>query len=193
MQNKLNAKLIIFSAPSGSGKTTLVKHLLSQAELGLSFSISATSRCVRGDEKQGKDYYFLSKEDFERNISENNFIEWEEVYDGTLYGTLRSELKRIEDEGKTAIFDMDVHGSLKLKAIYKENCLAIFVMPPSLEILGQRLRLRATDSNFKIQQRLAKAKREIEKVDYFDHVIPNNKLEDAKREAVRLVKCFLDK
>lgn len=186
-------KLILFSAPSGSGKTTLVHHLLEQEDLGLEFSISATSRKPRGEEKHGKDYYFLSDDEFRKRVLNGEFLEWEEVYSGTMYGTLRSEVERIWNKGKSVIFDMDVVGGLNLKGLYKDQALAVFVMPPSVEILEQRLRGRRTDSEDKIRQRLAKARKELGRSDRFDHVLLNNDLETAKREAYNLVKIFLGK
>jgi guanylate kinase len=193
MNKKPKGKLIIFSAPSGSGKTTLVRHLLKQEELGLAFSISATSRAPRGNEKHGKDYYFLSEEGFKQQVFDGKFLEWEEVYSGTLYGTLLSEVERIWAEGKTVIFDMDVVGGLNLKSLYGDQALAVFVKPPSVEILEERLRGRATDSDDKIRQRMAKARKELGRADRFDHVLLNNDLNTAKQEAVQLVKLFLGK
>jgi guanylate kinase len=188
-----NGKLIIFSAPSGSGKTTLVKHLLNQPQLDLAFSISATSRAPRGQEQHGQDYYFLSDAGFKQRVLKGDFLEWEEVYSGTKYGTLRSEVERIWQTGKTVIFDMDVVGGLNLKGLYGDKALAVFVMPPSLEVLEKRLRGRQTDSEDKIRQRLAKARKELGRADRFDHVLVNNDLDLAKREAVNLVKIFLGK
>lgn len=188
-----SGKLIIFSAPSGSGKTTLVRHLLKQEALGLAFSISATSRAPRGKEKDGKDYYFLSEEDFKQRVFHGDFLEWEEVYSGTLYGTLRNEVERIWKEGKTVIFDMDVVGGLNLKSLYGDKALSVFVKPPSMEILEERLRGRATDSDDKIRQRLAKARKELGRADRFDHILLNNDLETAKKEAFNLIKVFLGK
>jgi guanylate kinase len=188
-----NGKLIIFSAPSGAGKTTLVRHLLELEELELAFSISASSRMPRGEEVNGKDYYFLSDEDFSKRVLKGDFIEWEEVYAGTKYGTLRSEVERIWSEGKTVIFDIDVVGGLNLKSLYGDNALAIFVMPPSEDELGKRLRGRNTDSEDKIRQRLAKARKEIGRSDRFDHILINRELDLAKKEAESLLKVFLGK
>lgn len=190
---KPSGKLIIFSAPSGSGKTTLVRHLLTQDELGLAFSISATSRPPRGKEVDGKDYYFLSEEDFKKRVFNGDFLEWEEVYSGSMYGTLREEVERIWQEGKTVIFDMDVVGGLNLKSLYGNDALAVFVMPPSIEVLEQRLRGRATETEDKLRQRLAKARKEIGRADRFDHILLNNDLETAKKEATNLLKVFLGK
>jgi len=188
-----SGKLIIFSAPSGAGKTTLVRHLLQREELGLSFSISATSRPARGQEEQGKDYYFISDENFTKRVLHGDFIEWEEVYAGTKYGTLRSEVERIWAKGQTVIFDIDVVGGLNLKSLYGDKALAIFVMPPSEDELAKRLRSRNTDSEDKIRQRLAKARKEIGRSDRFDHILVNRDLEVAKKEAESLLKVFLGK
>lgn len=186
-------KLIIFSAPSGAGKTTLVRHLLAQEDLQLAFSISATSRQPRGQEVNGKDYYFLSDQEFSDRILRGDFIEWEEVYAGTKYGTLRSEVERIWAEGKTVIFDIDVVGGLNLKSLYGDQALAVFVMPPSEEELERRLRGRQTETEDKIRQRLAKARKEIGRSDRFDHILLNRDLEVAKKEAESLLKVFLGK
>ncbi len=188
-----SGKLIIFSAPSGAGKTTLVRHLLQKEGLDLAFSISATSRPARGEEIDGKDYYFLSDEDFTKRVLQGDFIEWEEVYAGTKYGTLRSEVERIWANGQTVIFDIDVVGGLNLKSLYGDKALAIFVMPPSEDELAKRLRGRNTDSEDKIRQRLAKARKEIGRSDRFDHILVNRDLEVAKKEAESLLKVFLGK
>src|SRR3569833_2959330 len=145
-------KLIIFSAPSGAGKTTIVQHLLKKIP-ELEFSISATTRKPRGDEKEGTDYYFISKEEFLHRIAKKQFVEFEEVYSGTFYGTLRTEIERIWNDGKTVIFDIDVEGGLHLKRKYEESALAIFVQPPSLEVLKQRLSARGTDSDENLADR----------------------------------------
>ncbi len=186
-------KMIIFSAPSGAGKTTLVRHLLQQPELELAFSISATSRAARGKEQHGKDYYFLSNEEFNKKVEDGAFLEWEEVYAGTKYGTLRSEIDRLWKEGKNVIFDIDVVGGLNLKSLYGDQALAIFVMPPNEEELERRLRSRDTDSDDKIRQRMAKARKEIGRSDRFDHILLNKDLDIAKTEAYQLVKLFLGK
>lgn len=186
-------KLIIFSAPSGAGKTTLVRYLLSCEELQLAFSISATSRAPRGEEKHGEDYYFLSNEEFVERVHHGDFLEWEEVYSGTKYGTLTAEVERLWEAGKTVIFDIDVVGGLNLKSLYGDRALAVFVMPPSEEELAERLRKRDTESEDKIRQRLAKARKEIGRSDRFDHVLINRDLATAQREAYNLVKLFLGK
>jgi guanylate kinase len=190
---KAKGKLIIFSAPSGAGKTTLVRHLLEQEELKLAFSISATSRAPRGKEQNGVDYYFLSNEQFVEKVHKGEFLEWEEVYSGTKYGTLRAEVERIWEEGYTVIFDIDVVGGLNLKSLYVDAALAVFVMPPDEQELEKRLRGRQTDSEDKIRQRMAKARKEIGRADRFDHVLWNRDLDQAKKEAFNLVKLFLGK
>lgn len=184
-------KLVVFSAPSGSGKTTLVRHLLKQPELGLQFSISATSRPPRGNEVHGRDYYFFSDEEFTRRVEQGDFLEWEEVYSGTKYGTLRAEVERIWKEQATVIFDIDVVGGLNLKSLYSKRTLAVFVMPPSLEELEARLRSRATDSEDQVRQRLAKARKELGRSDRFDRVLVNKDLDQAKDEAYQMVQTFL--
>lgn len=186
-----NGKLIVFSAPSGSGKTTIVRHLLEQKELHLDFSISATSRQKRGDEVDGKDYYFLTPEDFQAKIDADEFIEYEEVYKDNFYGTLKSELERIWAKGKHVIFDIDVVGGLNIKRQFPKNTLAIFVSPPSLEELERRLRYRQTETEEKIQMRLAKAEREIAESSKFDIILKNYDLEIAKNDAYKLVSDYL--
>lgn len=186
-------KMIIFSAPSGAGKTTIVRHLLAKAELNLAFSISATSRPPRGVEKHGEDYYFFSDEEFNRKVEQGAFLEWEEVYSGTKYGTLRSEIERLWNEGKNVIFDIDVVGGLNLKSLYGDRAIAIFVMPPDEAELERRLRGRGTDNEDKIRQRMAKARKEIGRADRFDHILLNRDLDTAKLEAYNLLKIFLGK
>lgn len=186
-----NGKLIVFSAPSGSGKTTIVRHLLEQKELHLDFSISATSRQKRGEEIDGKDYYFLTPEDFQAKIDADEFIEYEEVYKDNFYGTLKSELERIWAKGKHVIFDIDVIGGLNIKRQFPKNTLAIFVSPPSLEELERRLRYRQTETEEKIQMRLAKAEREIAESSKFDIILKNYDLEIAKNDAYKLVSDYL--
>lgn len=183
-------KLIVFSAPSGSGKTSVVNHLLKQ-NLPLGFSISATSRPPRGSEKNGKDYYFLSKESFNKKIIENAFVEYEEVYEGTYYGTLNSEIKRLWKEGKHVLFDIDVVGGLNIKKKFPENTLAIFVQPPSIKELEKRLRKRATENEVKIQQRLDKSAGELAFSKNFDVILINDNINEAKKKAVNLVKQFI--
>lgn len=183
-------KLIIFSAPSGSGKTTIVHRMLEKYR-NFEFSISATSRAPRGKEQNGRDYYFLSREEFQKAIDENRFIEWEEVYNGSRYGTLRYEIERIWEKGNVVLFDVDVKGGLNLKRIFGKDALSIFIMPPSLEELRRRLIGRATDSMEAIERRLEKASIEIEDAPYFDKVIINDSLEDAVRDTERAIEEFL--
>ncbi|MEQ8910387.1 MAG: guanylate kinase [Vicingaceae bacterium] len=186
----VKGKCVIFSAPSGSGKTTLVRHLLEQ-DLGLEFSISACTRAPRGEEKDGKDYYFLSLDEFKNRIEKEDFVEWEEVYSDHFYGTLKAEIERIWKNGKTVIFDVDVVGGLNLKKYFGKQALAIFVMPPDIPTLEKRLRGRGTDEEERIQKRLSKAKQELIVADQFDHIILNDDLEVAKQEAEKLVKQFI--
>lgn len=186
-----NGKLIVFSAPSGSGKTTIVKYLLEQKELHLDFSISATSREKRGDEVDGKDYYFLSASAFQAKIAADEFVEYEEVYKDNYYGTLKAELERIWALGKHVIFDIDVIGGLNIKKQFPKKTLAVFVSPPSVEELERRLRFRQTETDEKIQMRLAKAEREIAESSKFDIILKNYDLEIAKNDAYALVSDYL--
>jgi len=187
----MDGKLIIFSAPSGAGKTTIVRHLLSKYADKLAFSISATTRERRGTEQDGLDYYFISKEEFLHKIAKHEFIEFEEVYSGTFYGTLKSEVDRIWAEGKHVIFDIDVVGGLRLKSKFPDEALAIFVNPPSLEVLKERLSGRGTDSEEKLKERFAKAELELSYADKFDTVLNNFDLETAKADAEKLVLDFI--
>jgi guanylate kinase len=184
-------KLIVFSAPSGSGKTTIVRHLLQMPELELDFSISATSRSSRGIEIHGKDYYFISAEEFQKHIKNDAFIEYEEVYTNNYYGTLKEEVERIWKQGKHVIFDIDVVGGLNIKKKFPEQTLAIFVQPPSIEEMEKRLRGRKTDSEEKIQERVAKAEKELKYAKDFDVILVNDNLEEAKEKAYKLVKNFI--
>ena len=184
-------KLIVFSAPSGSGKTTLVNHLIVQEDLDLDFSVSVTSREIRGNEINGKDYHFISLEDFKKYIEADEFVEWEEVYKNNFYGTLKSEIERIWSEGKHVIFDVDVVGGLRIKEAYPEQTLAIFVQPPSIEEMELRLRNRKTDSEEKIIERVLKAERELKFSDRFDIVLVNDDLVKAKKKAYQVVKNFI--
>lgn len=184
-------KLIVFSAPSGSGKTTLVNHLILQEDLNLDFSVSVTSREIRGNEIDGKDYHFISLEDFKKHIDEDEFVEWEEVYENNFYGTLKSEIERIWSKGRHVIFDVDVVGGLRIKEEYPEQTLAIFVQPPSIEEMELRLRNRKTDSEEKIIERVLKAERELKFSDRFDIVLVNDDLEKAKKKAYQIVKNFI--
>lgn len=188
-----NGKLVIFSAPSGSGKTTIVRHLLKTFPDKIEFSISATSRPKRGVEEPGKDYYYLSAEEFKQKVDNGEFLEWEEVYSGTCYGTLREEVERIWAKGKHVIFDIDVEGGLNLKNQFKDRALAIFVMPPSIKILEERLRSRSTDNQQSIARRLEKAEKELKTASLFDRFILNEHLEKALDEAEKMVSEFLQK
>lgn len=185
-------KVLIFSAPSGAGKSTIVSHLLKQFSV-LEFSVSATSRQKRGQEVDGKDYYFLSEEAFVKKIDNNDFIEWEEVYAGTRYGTLRSEIDRIWKKGNVVVFDIDVVGGVNLKKIFGNDALSIFIQPPSIEELRNRLVLRNTDSTEAIERRVAKAKTELTYREKFDITIVNDSLEIAFKESEKVVKEFLDR
>lgn len=187
----MNGKLIIFSAPSGSGKTTIVKYLLQKIPY-LGFSVSATTRPKRPGEIHGEDYYFLSQQDFKDKIDSGEMIEWEEVYQGTYYGTLRTEIERLWASGKQVLFDVDVKGGLSIKKEYEEKALAIFVRVPSIEILEQRLRSRGTDSEESIVTRLQKVQFEMAFQDDFDVVLVNDHLEEAQQRAVTLVQEFLE-
>jgi len=184
-------KLLIFSAPSGSGKTTLVRYLLDQPELNLAFSVSATTRPRRGDEKEGENYYFMSRDEFIQNIKDEAFVEWEEVYRDNFYGTLKSEVERLWGEGKNVIFDIDVAGGLRIKRKFPERTLAVFVKPPSIDELKIRLKKRSTESDDKINMRIAKASVEMATEPLFDAVIKNYDLEQALQEAHRMVAQFV--
>lgn len=185
-------KLIIFSAPSGSGKSTLVQYLLTQVP-GFAFSISATSRAPRGAEKDGVDYYFLSLEEFQQRVAEDAFLEWEEVYPGQCYGTLKSEVEKSWEDGNAVGFDIDVVGGKNLKAQFGDQALALFIQAPSIEELERRLVARGTDSPEKIKLRIEKASWEMNQSEYFDHIIINDDLDRAKAEAKKLLVDFLAK
>ncbi|MBU8893954.1 MAG: guanylate kinase [Bacteroidales bacterium] len=187
----MEGKLFIFSAPSGSGKTTIVKNLLDK-DLSLEFSISATSRPKRENEIHGKDYYFLSVDDFKEKINGNEFVEWEEVYENRFYGTLKIELERIWNQGKHVIFDVDVVGGLNIKKVYPDKALSIFVMPPGIEELEKRLIFRSTDSTEDIETRIKKANEELNYSDQFDIIIINDKLEKAIQESEIAIKKFIN-
>ncbi|MGB0836699.1 MAG: guanylate kinase [Flavobacteriaceae bacterium] len=186
-------KLIVFSAPSGSGKTTIVRHLLKQEAFNLAFSISATSRSPRGEEVDGKDYYFMDLSKFKKHIKADDFLEWEEVYRDNFYGTLKSEVERLWAEGKHVIFDIDVAGGLRIKKKFPEETLAVFVKPPSIDELKIRLKKRKTESEDKINMRIAKASVELATAPQFDHIIKNYDLQTALDEADQLVEEFLNK
>ncbi len=184
-------KLIVFSAPSGSGKTTIVRHLLAQENLNLAFSVSATSREPRGEERDGEDYYFISLEQFKKHMKADDFLEWEEVYRDNFYGTLKSEVERIWAMGKNVIFDIDVVGGLRIKRKFPEQTLAVFVRPPSIEELKIRLKKRKTESDDRINMRIAKASVEMATAPRFDFIIENNDLDSALQEAENLVAEFI--
>ncbi len=185
-------KLLVFSAPSGSGKTTIVRHLLSKEDLNLEFSISAATRELRGQEIDGKDYYFMSIEQFKKHIKADDFIEWEEVYRDNFYGTLKSEVERIWAKGKNVIFDIDVAGGLRIKSKFPQETLAVFVKPPSVDELKRRLKERSTETDDKINMRIAKAHVELATAPQFDKIIKNYDLEIAKEDAYQLVKGFVN-
>lgn len=184
-------KLVIFSAPSGSGKSTIINYLLTQ-NLNLHFSISATSRSPRGNEKDCVEYYFLTPEQFRAKINEGEFLEYEEVYTDKFYGTLKSEVERILNEGNNVVFDVDVVGGCNIKNYYGDKALSIFIQPPSIEALRDRLVGRGTDSMDVIENRLTKASFEMSFASKFDKVIINDNLENAKTETLQVIKAFLD-
>ena len=183
-------KLIIFSAPSGSGKTTIVKRLLSTFPQ-FEFSISATSRQPRGEERDGVDYFFLTQEEFKQKVAEDAFVEWEEVYNGTCYGTLRSEMERIWAKGNVIIFDVDVLGGINLKRIFGQNACSIFIKAPSVEALRERLIGRGTDSMETIEKRVAKAEFELSNAAEFDFTVVNDSLDEAVARTENIIKDFL--
>lgn len=191
-EDQKKGKLIVFSAPSGSGKTTIVRHLLGLEDLNLEFSISATSREKRGTEEHGKDYYFLSAKEFKSKIKNDEFLEWEEVYRDNFYGTLKTEVERIWAQGKNVIFDIDVSGGLRIKRKYPEETLAIFVKPPSVDELKIRLKKRKTESEDKINMRVAKASAELATAPLFDTIIINDNLDHALEEAHKKVSDFIN-
>ena len=184
-------KLLVFSAPSGSGKTTIVRHLLGLDYLNLEFSVSATSRENRGKEVDGEDYYFISLKEFKNKIRNDEFLEWEEVYRDCFYGTLKTEVERIWAKGKHVIFDIDVVGGLRIKKKFPNETLAVFVKPPSVDELKKRLKKRKTESEEKINMRVAKASLELATAPQFDQIIKNVNLEDALKEAEDLVANFV--
>ena len=191
IKNEVQGKLIVFSAPSGSGKTTLVRHLLQQPDLNLEFSISATSREKRGNEVNGKDYYYLSLKEFKNRIKNYEFLEWEEVYRDNFYGTLKTEIERIWAKGKHVIFDIDVSGGLRIKRKFPEQTIAIFVKPPDLNELVRRLKERGEESEDKISMRVSKAPAELATAPLFDVIVVNSDLDEAKKNAYKLVSDFI--
>ena len=186
----MGGKLFIFSAPSGSGKTTIVRSLL-EKDLSLEFSISATSRPKRDNEVHGSDYHFLSVEDFKKKIENDEFVEWEEVYPGQYYGTLKTELEKTWNEGCHAVFDVDVIGGLNLRKKFPVNSLAIFVQPPSLQELEKRLRMRSTETEKSLKKRLGKAEKEMSYAPQFDVILVNDNLEKAVTEAGQIINEFI--
>ena len=186
----MSNKVVIFSAPSGSGKSTIVGHILSRHP-EMEFSVSATSRAPRGAERHGVDYYFYTAEEFRRLIAEDSFVEFEEVYSGSFYGTLKSEVQRIWEKGHVIIFDVDVKGGVNLKKYFGQQAMSVFIQAPSVEVLRQRLVARGTDSAEAIERRVAKAAEEMTYAPQFDHILVNDDLQTAFREAERLVDAFL--
>ncbi len=187
----MQGKMIIVSAPSGAGKSTIVKYLLKQG-LKLEFSISACSREKRAGEKNGKDYYFLTPDEFRKRIENNDFLEWEEVYPGSYYGTLKSEVDRIWQAGNHVVFDVDVVGGVNIKQQYPKDALALFIMPPDIGTLRNRLMKRGTENNESLEKRVGKAEKEITFADKFDRIIVNDDLDRACRETLETVKDFLE-
>lgn len=185
-------KLLIFTAPSGAGKTTIVRHLLSHFDQ-LAFSISATTRQPRPGEVDGKDYYFISPERFKQLIAEGAFVEWEQVYAHQYYGTLKREVERLWQAQKHIIFDIDVKGAINIKKAYPNNSLAVFICPPSEEVLIERLKQRRTEDQRSLEKRIKKIKQELGYQDQFDVVLVNDELEKALREAEKIVLDFLQK
>lgn len=187
-----SGKIIVLSAPSGTGKSTIIKRLSAYKDLKLGFSISATSRKPREGEADGREYYFISEDEFRRRIKAGEFVEWEEVYSGTLYGTLRSEITRITSVGKNLIMDIDVKGAINIKRLYSDRTLAIFIAPPSLETLSQRLHDRGTDSEQTIRKRLEKAEYEMSFAPKFDTTVVNDDLDRAVETIHRLILDFIE-
>ncbi|MBR4773726.1 MAG: guanylate kinase [Bacteroidales bacterium] len=183
-------KAILFSAPSGCGKTTIIKELMQYFDC-FEFSVSATSRAPRGEEVDGRDYYFLSREEFMRRVERDEFLEWEEVYQGTCYGTLKSEVERIWNKGGVIVFDVDVNGGRNIKRYFGADALSIFVLPPSMEVLEQRLRSRGTDSEEAIVKRLARSAEELKQAPQFDVTIVNDDLQRAVQETRTTIEHFL--
>jgi len=191
MTINIQQKIIIITAPSGAGKTSITKHLLTRFADKLTFSVSAATRKSRGNEKNGSDYYFMSDEDFTNKIQHGEFVEWEMVYEGKYYGTLKSELARIWNEGKIPVLDIDVKGAIHVQQQYPETTLSLFIEPPGVDELKRRLQSRGTESEESLNARVNKASYELSFKDYFDHIILNDNLEKAKIQAEDIVKAFL--
>lgn len=185
------SKMLLFAAPSGSGKTTIVHHLLDTFDT-LAFSVSATTRPRRNGEVDGQDYYFITTEDFRERIRQNAFVEWEEVYEGQYYGTLKSEIERLWQDGRNIIFDIDVEGAVNIKRQYPKEALSIFIKPPSVEVLADRLRSRQTESEESLQKRIEKAVKELDYENKFDLILVNDVLEDALTQAEQIVRDFIN-
>lgn len=190
MNSQKKGKILILSAPSGSGKSTIIGKLMEDPDLKLGFSISATSRKPRGEEKHGREYFFMTEAEFQENIIRGNFVEWEEVYSGVRYGTLVSEVERITGNGRNLIMDVDVKGALNIKKRFGDDALTIFVMPPDKETLEKRLRLRGTDSEETIKSRLQKSEYEIGFANQFDFVVVNDNLEEAVKKMEEKIRAF---
>lgn len=188
----MKEKVLIFSAPSGSGKSTVVNYLTSQFD-NFGFSISATSRAPRGTEKNGVEYYFYSEDEFRKKIASADFIEYEEVYPGKFYGTLKSEVSRLWEEGKVILFDVDVKGGINLKKYFGSKALSIFIQAPSIDVLRERLNARCTDTREAIDERIAKAEEEMRYADHFDRILVNDDLETCLAEAKSLITGFIGK
>ncbi|MBQ6178596.1 MAG: guanylate kinase [Bacteroidales bacterium] len=188
----MDNKVLIFSAPSGSGKSTIVNHILGLYPGSMEFSVSATSRPPRGEEKHGREYYFLSPDEFRKAVKEDKFVEFEEVYEGRFYGTLKSECERIWAAGHVIIFDVDVKGGVNLKKYFGDKALSIFIKAPSVEVLRERLVKRGTDSPEAIEERVAKAEEEMTYAPKFDYVLVNDDLNTAYAESEKVVEDFLD-
>ena len=191
-ENIYKGEVVVVIGPSGSGKSTIINYLLTQ-NLNLAFSISATSRAPRGEEKNGVEYYFLTPDEFRRRISAGDFLEYEEVYTDKFYGTLKSEVERLTSAGKNVIFDVDVVGGVNIKQFYGERALSIFIQPPGIEELRRRLTSRATDAPEVIESRLAKAEYEMGFAPKFDRIVVNDDLSTAEQEVLQIIKKFLDK
>lgn len=190
MNSQKKGKILILSAPSGSGKSTIIGKLMEDPDLKLGFSISATSRKPRGEEKHGREYFFMTEAEFQENIIRGNFVEWEEVYSGVRYGTLVSEVERITGNGRNLIMDVDVKGALNIKKRFGDDALTIFIMPPDKETLEKRLRLRGTDSEETIKSRLQKSEYEIGFANQFDFVVVNDNLEEAVKKVEEKIRAF---